>query len=184
MAEFIDLAHQGALTGRRLVVRWSPEHAVRAGIDEVLSRGFALRDENLTEMLRSEGSAWVAQAAVIGDRASSWRRGLIADLVEEVLPIDLIPGLRRTVAPTLVVVAARPLAEDTSEVFLMPHASRTGDPQAAMGAAPRVRNAADALVQAARAGGALVEVDRRSLGIADPDCPASITAVRRLLGWK
>lgn len=184
MAEYIDLAHQGALTGRRLVVRWSPEDAVRAGTDKVLAQGFARRDEGLAEKLRDERSEWFAAAAVIGERTSSWRRGLIADIVEEVLPIDLIPGLRRTAAPTLVVVAARPLPDGTTEVLLMPHASRTGDPEAAFGAAPRVRAAADGLVEAARAAGALVEVDRRTLGVADPDCPASRKAAKRLLGWK
>lgn len=184
MAEYIDLAHQGALTGRRLVVRWSPADAVAAGIEQVLAQGFARRDADLAERLHAEGSAWVAGAAEIGEKRRSWRRGLIADIVEEVLPIDLIPGLRRTAAPTLVVVAARPLPDGTTEVLLMPHASRTGDPEAAFGAAPRVRAAADGLVEAARAAGALVAVDRRTLGVADPDCPASRKAAKRLLGWK
>ena len=184
MAEYIDLAHQGALTGRRMVVAWQPADAALAGIEQALAQGFTRHAVDLAAKLSAEGSDWVGHAAVIGERRKSWRRGVIADLVEEVLPIDLIPGLRRTVAPTLVVVAARPLPDGATELLVMPHASRTGDPEAAFGAAPRVRAAADALVEAARAAGALIEVDRRTLGVADPGCPASREAAKRLLGWK
>ncbi|GAA1328682.1 hypothetical protein GCM10009659_32380 [Leucobacter albus] len=157
---------------------------MRAGIDQTLAQGFARHSVDLAAKLGAEGSEWVAQAAVIGERRKSWRRGVIADLVEEVLPVDLIPGLRRTVAPTLAVVAARPLPDGATELLLMPHASHTGDPQAAFGAAPRVRAAADGLAAAAGAAGALIEADRRSLGVRDPDCPASRAAAKRLLGWK
>ena len=122
-----------------MAVRLELVDAVLAGIEQVLAQGFTRHAVDLAAKLSAEGLDWVGQAVVIGERRKSWRRGVIADLVEEVLPIDLIPGLRRTVAPTLVVVAARPLPDGADELLVMPMPRALGDPEPAFGAAPRVR---------------------------------------------
>lgn len=181
-ARFVDLAHQGALTGRRLVLRYPPSDAVRLGADQLLAQGFARREEDVDAKLRAEGSPWTAQALRIGDRAKSWRRGIVADLVEDFIPVDLIPGLRRGIAPTVAMVAARALPDGSTELYVMPLSAKTGDPSGSFGAAPLVRAAIAGVRETAEADGAFVSADAPVLGVADPDCPASRAKATTLLG--
>jgi hypothetical protein len=181
-ARYADLQHQGALTGRRLVLRYSPADAVRLGADQLIAQGFAPREEDLDAALRAEGSPWTARALRIGDRRKSWRRGIVADLVEEFVPVDLIPGLRRGIAPTVAVVTARALPDGLTELYVVPLSARTGDPQASFGAAPLVRAAIAGVRSTAEQAGAFVSADAPILGVADPECPASRAKATQLLG--
>ena len=181
-ARFIDLRHQGALTGRRLVVRWTPDEAVRRGVDALLAQGFARHDKDLDQALRAEGSEWTAQALWIGSRKKSWLRGIVADVVEEVVPVDVIPGLRRGIAPTMAVVTARADADGATELYIVPLSEHNGDPQAPFGAAPLVRKAIADVREDAEQSEALVSVDPPILGVADPACPAARATAERLLG--
>ena len=122
------------------------------------------------------------KALRIGDRAKSWRRGIVADLVEDFVPVDLIPGLRRGIAPTVAMVAARALPDGSTELYVMPLSAKTGDPSGSFGAAPLVRAAIAGVRETAEADGAFVSADAPVLGVADPDCPASRAKATTLLG--
>ncbi len=184
---FIDLVYQGALTGRRLLVRYSPSEAVQLGVMRLLAQGFSLRQEDLNVALRAEGAAWTAQALTIGDRKKSWQRGIVADLVEDFIPVDLFPALRRTIAPTTVIVTARAISSgnessEVTELFIVPLSSNSGDPSSAFGAAPLVRAAIAEVISTAEGQGALISADKQILGVSDPDCPASRSKATQLLG--
>lgn len=181
-ARFLELQHQGALTGRRLVLRFTPDDSVRLGVDQLLAQGFVRREEDLDAPLRAEGSPWTAQAVRIGDRGKSWRRGIVADLLEDFVPIDLVPGLRRAIAPTVVVVAARSLPEAQTELFVVPLSTRKGDPTAGFGAAPLVRTAIAGVRSVAEEAGAFVSADAPIAGVSDPQNPASRKKATQLLG--
>ncbi len=186
-ARFIGLQVKGPLTGRRLLVRYSPSDAVQLGASQLFAQGFSLYKDNLSVALKAEGSAWTAQALRIGDSKKSWQRGFVANLVEQVFPVDLIPGLRRTIAPTIVIVTARVLPSDTNssevtELFIVPLSSKSGDPSSAFGAAPLVRAVIAEVISIAEGQGALISADKPILGVSDPDCPASRSKATQLLG--
>lgn len=184
-ARFIEGQNLAPLTGRSLRVRWSPEDAVRLAHEQLVAQGFAHWQQDAATGVDANG--WQASALVIGSRSKSWGRGMLVDIIEEVpvvgLVSDLIPGLRRTIAPTLVVAAAREIAPGETELVIMPLTSGAGDPTAAFGAAPRVRTAIEATRQAAEQSEALISVGAKSLGIADPSCPASRQGAKARFGW-
>lgn len=174
--------HSGALTGVRVIARWAPDVAIRAAVDAFVAVGFETRDDGLSAQLAARGSEWTATALQIGDARKSWKSGIVADLIEAT-PLELIPGFQRVIAPTLVVVAARESGDGTCELVAYPHTSRKGDPSAYAGAAPRVREAAAAIVAFAQATGALVSNEVMH-GIKNDGSPASQRMVREILGWR
>ncbi|MGO3139526.1 MAG: hypothetical protein ACTII3_02170 [Galactobacter sp.] len=176
-----------ALGGRRLMLLTPPEAAVRLGIDTFLEHGFANLEEDFDAVVRAEESGWVADAVWIGDSKRSWRRGVVADLLGPTLLPLVVPALRPGIPPTLVVVAARVLEDGTTELLVMPHESTKGDPEAQGGASAKVQAGTDAVQASVAREGTLLAVDRKALprfDLRDPECPASMMAVRRLIGWK
>ncbi|QAY73460.1 hypothetical protein ET445_09035 [Agromyces protaetiae] len=183
-ARFSGLTSTGMVRGRRLVVRYVPGDAVRLGVDRLLAQGFARHESDLAALLAAEASEWTAQAVQIGDAKKSWKRGIFADLVEDLVIFDLIPATQRTIAPTLVIVAARALPEARTELLVVPHTSWRGDPGSTDGAASRVEAAIEGVIAVAHAAGALVSADGPSLGLGGGEHGASSKTAKRLLGWR
>lgn len=176
------LLYSGPLRGARLLVRHTPQDAVRLAVDQLTAQGFVVRDDGFERRLQGRGSPWTATAVEIGDGRRSNRTfwtGLIADE----LPFPLPRFLQHGVPPTLVVATARAGADGVTELVVFPHASRRGDPAHAFAAAPRVAAAIEGISRTASHAGALVlhEVLR---GIRDDGCPASQQAVRDALEWR
>ncbi|PKI92940.1 hypothetical protein CW368_01175 [Actinomycetales bacterium SN12] len=176
------LQYKGPFRGARLLVRYAPEDAVRLAGEQLAEQGFVLRDDEFDRRLQQQGSPWRAVAAEMGDAKRSNRTfwtGLIADE----LPFPLPRSLQHSIPPTLVVAAARPTGDGTSELVVYPHASRAGDPQHAFAAAPRIHAAIDAMTRMATDASALVSHETLR-GIRNDGCPASQDVVRDMLGWR
>jgi hypothetical protein len=105
------------LRGRRLLVVDSPQNAVRFAVEELIRVDFTPHDD-LTPKLAASGSAWVAQTVEIG-QPSGFLRGCMYGLIEETL-LGYLPGVRRSVPPTLVVVAAH-IDSGATELVIEPH---------------------------------------------------------------
>lgn len=178
----------GRSVGKRFVVSTAPSTALQTCVTQLVNQGFISRQDDLPNRLRAAGSPWTAWAVEIGDAKKSWRSGFIADIIEET-PLGLLPRFQRIIAPTLVMIAARPspdlLASLTagSEVVIYPHLSRKGDPQAAMGATTRIREAFQAITSEFQQAGQLI-TQEKIVGIRNDGCPASQQGVRELLDWK
>jgi hypothetical protein len=181
-ARFHGFEHSATLTGGRFVLRTSPADSVALALAHLVAEGFVAREDDLDARLAQLGSPWIARAAEIGDAKGSWAKGLVADLVEDT-PLEIFNRFQRGIAPTVVMVAARPSEDATTELVLYPHASRKGDPGGAAGAASRVRQAISAIEAASAARGVLVEHEVMN-GIRNDGSPASQEMVRKLLDWK
>lgn len=173
---------RGLPIGARFVLRTSPTQAVQLGLDQFVAEGFDLRDEDLHSELERRGSEWTACALQIGDAKRSRTRGLLADLVEDT-PLEILPVFARAISPTLVVVSARPVADETAELVIYPHTSGRGHAEGATGAAPRIRVAYDRIRARATEDGILVSAEKMR-GIRNDGSPASQQMVRELLGWR
>lgn len=181
-ARFSRLAYSGPLRGARLVVRWSPEDAVRLAADQLIAQGFVARQDGFADRLRAQGSEWRAVALEIGDAKRS-RRTFWTGLIADEFPFPLPKALQHSIPPTLVVATARQRADGTTELVVFPHASREGDPEYSWAAAPRITAAVEALTGAATSSAALVDHEVMR-GIPNDGCPASQQVVRDLLGWR
>lgn len=176
------LEYNGPLRGARVLLRYTPDDAVRLAGDQLVAQGFVMRDDGYDGHFRAHGSAWTAVALEIGDAKRS-KRTFWTGLIADEFPFPLPKALQHAIPPTLVVAAARPGADGVTELVVYPHTSRHGDPEYAFAAAPRVAAAIDGIVTAATGAGVLVsnEVMR---GIANDGSPASQAAVREVLGWR
>lgn len=173
---------KGVLHGYRMVVNADPPSSMRLGVDQLVAQGFVERDDQLPARLHARGSEWTACAVEIGDAKRSWKAGIISELVDESW-LSALPGFQPGIPPTLVVVAARALAPDTTELVLYPHTSRKGDPTSFNGAMPRVRAAAESIIATATQAGRFISSEKMR-GIANDGSPASQQAVRDLLNWR
>lgn len=181
-ARFSRLAYSGPLRGARLVVRWSPEDAVRLAAEQLIAQGFVARQDGFGDRLHAQGSEWRAVALEIGDAKRS-RRTFWTGLIADEFPFPLPKALQHSIPPTLVVATARRAADGTTELVVFPHASREGDPEYSWAAAPRITAAVEALTGAATSSAALVDHEVMR-GIPNDGCPASQQVVRDLLGWR
>ena len=178
----------GIATGTRFRAVLDPIAAIELCVAQLVDQGFTSRADDLPNRLRAAGSPWTAWAVQIGDAKKSWKTGLLADLVESTV-LEFLPGLQRGIAPTLVMVAARPLPSELAaptgctEVILFPHLSRTGDPEGALGATHRLNVAVNGIATRLEDDNRLVSREKMT-GIRNDGCPASQQAVRELLGWK
>ncbi|MGV8884569.1 MAG: hypothetical protein ACOH1T_03135 [Microbacteriaceae bacterium] len=181
-ARFHTFERSGSLTGARFVVRRAASDAVALAVEKFVAAGFAVRDDNLDARLREAGSPWVARAVEIGDAKGSWKKGIIADLIEDT-PLVFLTRMQRGISPTLVMVTARALPDGTTELIFYPHASTTGDPEGWAGAAERIRNSAAEIANAFASEATLVSHEKMN-GILNDGSPASQEMVRTLLNWK
>jgi hypothetical protein len=176
------LQYKGPLRGARLMLRYSPQDAVRLAADHLVAQGFVVRDDGFDQQLRAQHSPWTSVALEIGDAKRSNRTfwtGLIADE----LPFPLPKALQHSIPPTLVVVTARSGVDGVTELVVFPHASRQGDPAHAFAAAPRVDASVDGMMRVATEAAALVSHELMH-GIVNDGCPASQAVVRDVLRWR
>lgn len=93
-------------------------------IGRLISEGFIVRPDDLEQALRKQNTLWTARTVEIGDAglaARLWWKSLF--LFDENDPdLDLLwrGAMRRGIAPTMVVVAARPEADGRSELVISP----------------------------------------------------------------
>lgn len=169
-------------SGRRLVVRDDPANAVPLAASWFYAYEFAPFGD-VDAALRREGSAWTAQAVAIGQPVGDLR-GLLNGVIDET-PLALLPFVRRNIPPTLVMIAARWLPDETCELLIQP--IRSTDWRSAFLededlATPRVKAAIQATVDAYRTAGRFVKVGRfKKL---DPDCPVTYPRATALTGWE
>ena len=181
-ARFHYFERHKLLRGGRLVLRCSPADAVTLAVAHLVAEGFTAREDNLNVRLREAGSPWLAQAVEIGDAKGSWATGFLTDLIEDT-PLVFLNRFQRGIAPTLVMVTARVLPENTTELVVFPHMGSTGDPSGARGAAGRLRAAYAAIEAASITDGTMVSYESLR-GIRNDGSPASQQMVRELLGWR
>lgn len=168
------------VAGRRLVVRDTPDNAVRVLAGWFGRQGFwPFADANA--VLRQEGSPWVAQAMVIGTRASFGRK-LVYWLMDEtpLAVLSLLPFVKRNIPPTLVMIAARWLTDESCELLVDSHEAGGIFEDESL-AAPRVEAAIQTTIEAYRAAGRLIETGR--LKTEDKNCPVFVTRIVELTGW-
>lgn len=166
--------------GARFVVRIDPAAALSAAVDRLQEEGFAPGDDTFRRRLQSEGSEWLAQDLRLGDVRKSWKRGIIAGLVEDT-GLEFFPRFWRGATPTLVVACARATSDGT-ELVVYPHVSIRGGSDS-NDAYPLVRRAVTALDERFAAEGVLVSREKL-LGIKNDGSPASQKVVKQLLGWR
>jgi len=176
------LEYNGPLRGARVLLRYTPDDAVRLAVDQLVAQGFVVREDGYDRHPETRASPWTAAAVEIGDARRS-RRTFWTGLIADEFPFPLPKALQHAIPPTLVVAAARPTADGATELVVYPHTSRHGDPEYAFAAAPRVSGAIDGILAAAGGAGVLIssEVMR---GIANDGSPASQAVVRDVLGWR
>jgi hypothetical protein len=181
-ARFHMFEHGGTLKGARFVLHTPAAAAITLAVSQLVAQGFTAREDDIDARLREMGSPWLARAAEIGDAKSSWKKGIIADLIENT-PLMLLSRAQRGISPTLVMVAARELPDATTELVLFPHPSDEGHPEGWAGAARRVRASVEEIVAASTADGSLVSHEVLK-GIRNDGSPASQQMVRELVGWR
>ena len=166
--------------GARFIVRTDPASALGAAVSRLRDQGLAVGDATFQDALRRSGSEWLAQDLRLGEVRKSWKRGIIADLIEDT-GLEFFPRFWRGATPTLVVASAR-AAPDGAEVVVFPHLSMLGGSDR-NDSGPLVRKALAALDEEFTRAGVLVS--RETLrAIKNDGSPASQKVVRDLLGWR
>ena len=176
------------LRARQMVVRDTPEHAVEISVSYLVAHGFRVRPGDMTAGLRAEGSPWTAAAVEIGDDVSALR-GLSYSLVGDT-PLALV--MKRTIPPTLVVVAARAIVDGSCVLMVNPfttfysrkslfdvHSFNEHNM-----AAPQLAAATTGILEAYQGVGALVDAGRPTAAIRDKEAMTTILRVKKLTGWR
>ncbi len=166
--------------GGRFVVRTDPQAAMQAAVAQLQAVGFALGDDTFQRLLTESGSEWLAQDLRLGAIKRSWKRGVVAWLVEGT-GLEFFRPFWRGATPTLVVASARATPVGT-ELVIYPHVSILGGSDA-NDAGPLIRTTLAALNDHFSTTGTLVSSERMQ-GIKNDGSPASQAVVRDLLGWR
>jgi len=176
------------LRGQQMIVLDIPANAVQTSVNCLIDQGFWERQENLNEALHRENSPWYAQAVEIGERSGFWR-GRLYSLIEET-PLSLTGLVKRTIPPTLVVAAARPLSDGTCELIIQPYTSLSLkraviDWEDDNLAAPRVNAAINAVIDHYSQADSLIDSGKpKVIAVKDHNCPASPRKIRDLTGFR
>ncbi|MCR2792891.1 hypothetical protein NQ156_07430 [Microbacterium sp. zg.Y625] len=166
--------------GGRFVVRTDPQAAMQIAVAQLQAVGFALGDGTFQRLLHESGSEWLAQDLRLGEIKRSWKRGVVAWLVEDT-GLEFFRPFWRGATPTLVVASARATPAGT-ELVIYPHGSILGGSDA-NDAGPLIRTTLAALNDHFSKTGTLVSAERMR-GIKNDGSPASQAVVRDLLGWR
>lgn len=176
------LQFDGPFRGARWVVRSDAPRLVRIATEFLQEQGFERRDDGHENDDRPQGQEWTSSALEIGDEKRS-RRGFWQGLLSDDLPFPLPRALQHSIPPTLVIVAARRVANGVAELVVFPHISRRGDTEYARAAGPRIRAALEGITAAAGAEGAMVSHESLR-GVPNDGAPFSQAVVRDVLGWR
>lgn len=166
--------------GGRFVVRTDAQAAMQAAVAQLQAVGFAIGDGTFQRLLTESGSEWLAQDLRLGEIKRSWKRGVVAWLVEDT-GLEFFRPFWRGATPTLVVSAARATPAGT-ELVIYPHVSILGGSDA-NDAGPLMRTTLMALHDHFSSGETLISFERLR-GIKNDGSPASQAVVRDLLGWR
>jgi len=190
VGSYLDGAFR-VLWARQMVVRDTPEHAVEVGVGYLAAYGFRVRPGDVTTALRAEGSPWVAKAVEIGKDAGALR-GCLYSLISDT-PLALV--MKRTIPPTLVIVAARTMPDGSCVLAIQPFFTWFSKKRLARVffddydfgadrmAAPQVAAAITAVINAYQGVGTLVDAGRPTPAISDKEAMTTILRVRKLTGW-
>jgi len=176
------------LRARQMVVRDTPEHAVEVGVSYLVGHGFRVRPGDVTAALRAEGSPWTAAAVEIGEDSGALR-GCSYSLVSAT-PLALV--MKRTIPPTLVVIAARATADGSCVLMVYPFATFASrkslfdnfDLGASNMAASQLAAAITGILDAYQGVGALVDAGGWPTARNDKDAMMTVVRVKKLTGWR
>jgi len=175
------------LRARQIIVQDTPENAVQLGVSYLLAYGFRVRPGDITAALRAEGSPWTAEAVEIGEYSGALR-GCLHSLISQTL---LALVLKRTIPPTLVIVAARAMPDGSCALVIQPFAAGVSSESLleddSWGArnmtAPQVKAATTAVIDAYQGVGRLTDPGKPAAFVKDQDSRATVLHIRELTGW-
>jgi len=169
------------------MVQDTPENAVQLGVSYFLAYGFRVRPGDITPALQAEGSPWTAEAVEIGEHSGALR-GCLHSLISKT-PLVLV--LKRTIPPTLVVVAARAMTDGACALVIQPFPARVsgeslledGSWGARNMTAPQVDAATTAVIDAYQGVGRLTDSGQPTALVKDQESRMTVLRVRKLTGW-
>lgn len=173
------------LKGQRYTVTGDPASAVAVAVGRLLGEGFVMRAPDLADALQRCGSLWTAQTVEIGDAERAQRLWGRDFFVAADAGLSLLVGwaMRRGIAPTMVVVAARPVADGQTELVIVPVESGLGPKEDAGAAEPRLSRVLAAVAWDFGQSGRLVYAEEPFILLDDPDCPAHRDVLPTLIRW-
>lgn len=172
------------LKGQRFTVTGDPASAIAVAVGRLLGEGFVMREADLETALRQRGSLWAAQTVEIGDAKLAKRLWWQNDIFNSG-ELSFLVGwaMRRGIAPTMVVAAARPVANRQTELVIVPVESGLGPKEDAGAAEPRLSRALAAVAFDFGQSGRLMHAEEPFILLDDPDCPAHRDVLPTLIRW-